>query len=145
MGPLRFIATDQQSNEDGSRLGDGARLALEIVADLCREFQIDEHRIYVTGQSMGGAGTYRPRSARAFAAAVACCSPTSTMPPSIATPGIFTETPTILSPSRCRATASLLEKGGRTSSVHEYARISHNVWRHTEPELIKWLFSKSRG
>ncbi len=39
-------------------LGDGARLALEIVERSCHDFSIDEHRIYVTGQSMGGAGTW---------------------------------------------------------------------------------------
>ena len=56
-------------------LGDGSRMALEVVDALRREFPVDEHRIYVTGQSMGGAGawnvlTYRPLF---FAAAVICC------------------------------------------------------------------------
>jgi predicted peptidase len=56
-------------------LGDGARLALEIVSILCHEFPIDEHRIYVTGQSMGGAGTWHLTAQRPklFAAAAACC------------------------------------------------------------------------
>src|SRR5947207_3023971 len=39
-------------------LGDGNRLAMEIVEKLCHEFPIDQNRIYVTGQSMGGAGTW---------------------------------------------------------------------------------------
>src|SRR5260221_4213824 len=60
--------------------GDGARLALEIVNGLCDQVAIDERRIYVTGQSMGGAGTwnvvtYRPQP---FAAAVICCGSVST-------------------------------------------------------------------
>src|SRR5262249_5238150 len=55
--------------------GDGVGLALEIVQALVRELAIDERRIYVTGQSMGGAGvwnliTHRPQT---FAAAVVCC------------------------------------------------------------------------
>ena len=56
-------------------LGDGARLALGIIDALCREFAIDERRIYVTGQSMGGAGTWHMTAQRPklFAAAVACC------------------------------------------------------------------------
>ena len=50
-------------------------MLLDIVDRLCREFPIDQSRIYVTGQSMGGSGTWniiahRPRF---FAAAVTCC------------------------------------------------------------------------
>ena len=55
--------------------GDGARLALEIVNALCREFAIDERRIYVSGQSMGGSGVWNMIANRPefFAAAVVCC------------------------------------------------------------------------
>lgn len=38
--------------------GDGTRLALEIVDKLRPEFAIDERRIYVAGNSMGGAGVW---------------------------------------------------------------------------------------
>jgi predicted peptidase len=38
--------------------GDGNRLALEIVGGLGREFGIDERRIWVAGNSMGGAGVW---------------------------------------------------------------------------------------
>src|SRR5580704_17856001 len=37
-------------------LGDGSRVALEVIDGLRRDFAIDERRIYVMGQSMGGAG-----------------------------------------------------------------------------------------
>jgi predicted peptidase len=55
--------------------GDGARMALEIVDSLRREFAIDERRIYVTGQSMGGAGAWNMLANRPhfFAAAAICC------------------------------------------------------------------------
>src|SRR5450432_3809058 len=39
-------------------LGYGNRLVLEIVDKLLEEFAIDDRRIYVTGQSMGGAGVW---------------------------------------------------------------------------------------
>ena len=45
-------------------LGDGARLAFEIVDTLVREFGIDERRIYITGQSMGGGGTWHMMAQR---------------------------------------------------------------------------------
>src|SRR5262249_38935670 len=53
----------------------GARPALEIGRSLTRELPIDDRRIYVAGQSMGGAGvwnlvTHHPDT---FAAAIVCC------------------------------------------------------------------------
>jgi len=55
--------------------GEGVRATLEIIDQLLHEFPIDNRRIYVTGQSMGGAGTWhmianRPRF---FAGAAICC------------------------------------------------------------------------
>ena len=56
-------------------LGIGARLAFEVIDSLLGTLPIDRSRIYVTGHSMGGAGTWhmiahRPRF---FAAAVPVC------------------------------------------------------------------------
>ncbi|MGC1448572.1 MAG: prolyl oligopeptidase family serine peptidase [Candidatus Sulfotelmatobacter sp.] len=134
-------------------LGDGARLALEIVAALCREFQIDEHRIYVTGQSMGGAGTWHMTAQRPklFAAAIACCgSPTmEDATASIATPlwnfqGDADQTvPVTLSRERIAA----MRKAGGRPLYTEYAGVDHNVWEwaYTEPELLNWVFSQQRS
>src|SRR5262249_2708320 len=56
-------------------LGDGARVALELIEALRKEFPIDESRIYLTGQSMGGGGVWNmtAHKPKLFAAAVACC------------------------------------------------------------------------
>ena len=50
------------------------------IDELTRELPIDERRIYVTGQSMGGAGVWNMIASRPrlFAAAVICCGSTST-------------------------------------------------------------------
>jgi predicted peptidase len=136
-------------------LGDGSRLALEIVDRLCHEFtqSIDERRIYVTGQSMGGAGTWniianRPRF---FAAAVPCCGSISADDGdgSIDTPlwnfhGDSDKTVPV-SVSRDRI-AARRKAGGRPLST-EYSGVDHNVWEwaFTEPELVKWMFSQRRG
>ena len=133
-------------------LGNGSRKALEIVDKLCREFPIDEHRIYVTGQSMGGAGawnalTYRPRF---FAAAVICCGSVSLEngTGSVETPlwnfhGDSDKTvPVSISRSRMAARRNA---GGRPLYT-EYAGVDHEVWQwaFTEPELPKWLFTQRR-
>ena len=56
-------------------LGDGMRLALDLVDTLRRELPIDPRRLYLTGQSMGGGGAWHAlaQQPRLFAAAVICC------------------------------------------------------------------------
>jgi predicted peptidase len=131
-------------------LGDGARVVFEIVDKLCREFAIDERRIYVTGQSMGGGGTWHMIAQRPkfLAAAAPCCGSTSTEDGtgSVDTPlwnfhGDFDQTVPV-SVSRERI-AALRKAGGRPLST-EYAGVDHNVWEwaYTEPALVKWMFSQ---
>jgi predicted peptidase len=134
-------------------LGQGTGMALEVIDSLVREFPIDERRIYVTGQSMGGAGTWNIISNRPkfFAAAAICCGSRSTEDGtgSIETPvwnfhgGADQTVPVAL--SRDRITAR--RKAGGTPLYTEYAGVDHNVWEwaFTEPELVKWLFSQRRG
>jgi predicted peptidase len=133
-------------------LGDGARLALEIVALLSREFAIDERRIYVTGQSMGGAGVWHMMAQRPelFAAAVACCGSQTAEDPaaSLGTPvwnfhgAADQSVPVSLSRERIAA----LRKAGGHPLYTEYAGVDHNVWQwaYTEPELVKWMFAQRR-
>jgi predicted peptidase len=134
-------------------LGDGARLALEVVDALCREFAIDQQRIYVTGQSMGGAGTWNviTNRPRLFAAAVICCGSISTEDGTgaIDTPlwnfnGDSDQTVAV-STSRDRMAAR--RKAGGHPLYTEYSGVDHNVWQwaYTEPELLKWVFAQQRG
>jgi predicted peptidase len=134
-------------------LGDGSRLALEIVDALRREFAIDDRRIYVTGQSMGGAGVWNVIMHRPnfFAAAVICCGSRSTEDGtgSIKTAlwafqGDADQTvPVTLSRERIAAR----RKAGGHPLYTEYAGVDHNVWEwaYTEPELPKWVFAQRRG
>lgn len=134
-------------------LGDGARLALEIIAALQREFSIDERRIYVTGQSMGGSGTWHMTAQRPelFAAAVACCAAETNEDAlaSLGTPvwnfhgDADKNVPVELSRDRI----AKLRKAGGHPIYTEYAQVEHNVWEwaYTEPELVKWVFSHRRG
>jgi predicted peptidase len=132
--------------------GDGSRLALEIVQELAREFAIDARRLYVMGQSMGGAGawnmiTHRPG---VFAAAVICCGSQTrdNVTRSVRTPmwvfhGNADRTvPVTVSRNRIAA----LRKAGGRPLYTEYAGVDHNVWEwaFTEPALAGWLFAQHR-
>jgi predicted peptidase len=134
-------------------LGDGSRVALEVIDGLRREFAIDEQRIYVMGQSMGGAGVWNMITNRPdfFAAAVICCGSVSTEDGtgSIKTPvwnfhGDSDQTVPV-SVSRDRMAAR--RKAGGHPIFTEYASVDHNVyeWAFTEPELPKWVFDQRRG
>ena len=140
----------QQPAKPVSGFGDGARLALQIIEDLCHELRVDESRIYVTGQSMGGAGvwnllTYRPRF---FAAAVICCGSASSDDGtgSITTPvwnfhgSSDQSVPVSVSRDRIAARA----KAGGHPLYTEYTGVDHNVWQwaYTEPVLLKWVFAQ---
>lgn len=133
-------------------LGDGARLALELIDRLCREFAIDERRIYLAGQSMGGAGVWHLAAVRPnrFAAAVICCgSPSRDDPAASRDTSVWNfhgdadlTVPVTVSRDRI---AALRRAGGRPRST-EYPGVGHNVWdwAFTEPGLVAWVFSKRR-
>jgi len=133
-------------------LGLGARMAFEIVDSLLASLPIDKSRIYVTGHSMGGAGTWhmivqRPRF---FAAAVPVCGHPA---PSTASSvkdvpiwnfhGAVDEVEPVTSSSTM---IDALHKAGGRPLHTEYAEIGHNVfmWAYTEPALVEWLFAQKR-
>jgi len=132
--------------------GQGVSLALEVIDVVRHEFPIDDRRIYVTGQSMGGAGTWNMIASRPgfFAAAVPCCGATSKDDgtASLETPlwnfhGDSDQTvPVSLSRERIRARR---KAGGHPLST-EYAGVDHNVWEwaFTEPAMVEWMFAQKR-
>jgi len=133
--------------------GLGVSLALEVVDALRHEFPIDDRRTYVTGQSMGGAGTWNMIATRPgfFAAAVPVCGSISKDDgtASLETPlwnfhGDSDQTVPV-SCSRDRM-AARRKAGGHPLST-EYAGVDHNVWEwaFTEPSLVSWVFSLQRS
>src|SRR5262249_42322919 len=123
--------------------GDGARTALDIVQALGREFAIDDRRLYVMGQSMGGAGVWNliAHQPNVFPAAVICGGSATPDDVAAAVPlplwnfhGDADRTvPVTVSRDRIAA----LRKGGGHPLSTEYAGVDHNVWEwaFTEPSL----------
>jgi poly(3-hydroxybutyrate) depolymerase len=91
-------------------------MALEVVDVVRREFAIDERRVYVMGQSMGGAGVWNVMAHRPhfFAAAVICCGSNS---PDDGTASIemqlWTSTQTPTTRYQCPYRASVWRQDGR--------------------------------
>jgi predicted peptidase len=134
-------------------LGDGARLAFEIIDALRREYQIDERRVYITGQSMGGAGVWHMTAQRPrfFAAAVICCGtqPSDDAVASVATPlwNFHGDADATVPVSVSRDRIAAMRKAGGHPHYTEYAGVGHNVWQlaYTEPALVQWVFSQRRS
>jgi len=151
-GWIKYDFSQEPANELPG-FGDGARLALEIVEALRREFAIDERRIYVAGNSMGGAGVWNIIANRwhFFAAAVICCGGVS---PDDGT-GSF-ETPLwdfhggadeVVPVSSSRDRIEARRRAGGRPLYTEYAGVDHDGATRlafTEPELVKWVFAQQR-
>jgi predicted peptidase len=133
--------------------GDGARLAVEIVDHLLSEFAIDERRIYVIGQSMGGAGTWNAiaNRPRLFAAAVICCGSVSSEHggEAIETPlwNFHGDSDKTVPVSLSRERIAARRKAGGRPLYTEYTGVDHNVWQwaFTEPAVVDWMFAQRRG
>jgi predicted peptidase len=143
----------QQPAKELPGFGDGARLALEIVDGLRREFPIDERRIYIAGNSMGGAGVWNVLANRPnfFAAAVICCGGESPDDGtgSVATPlwDFHADADEVVPVSSSRDRIAARRRAGGRPIYTEYAGVDHdgaNRLAFTEPELPRWVFSQRR-
>ena len=133
-------------------LGDGARVAFEVIDALRRELPIDDRRIYITGQSMGGAGVWHMIAQRRslFAAAVVCCGSASSdnAADAVTTPlwNFHGDADATVPIAVSRQRLSALRKAGGQPISTEYADVGHNSWEwaYTEPALVRWAFAHRR-
>ena len=127
-------------------------LVLQLIDDLVARHAIDTDRIYVTGQSMGGAGTYAAlvRRPGLFAAAVPVCGgwdpavapKLAHIPMWIFHGGDDRRVPT----QRSRDMVAALKAAGSPVRYREYPGVGHNSWNRTyaTAELWEWLFEQRR-
>jgi predicted peptidase len=125
----------------------------ELMEALQKEFPIDPARIYITGLSMGGYGTWDAlaRKPNTFAAAAPICGGGDP-----ATAGRFKHVPvwafhgdqdTAVKPHRSREMIAALKAAGGEPKYTEYAGVAHNSWAQTyaDPALYEWLFAQRRA
>jgi predicted peptidase len=133
--------------------GDGARLALQIVDGLRHEFAIDDRRIYVAGNSMGGAGVWNVLANREnfFAAAVITAGGVSPDDGtgSVATPlwDFHGESDEVVPVSSARDRIAARRKAGGHPLYTEYPGADHDSVARlgfTEPSLVQWVFHQRR-
>ena len=133
---------------------DGAPLSalMELIKSSLKEHAIDPARIYVTGQSMGGAGTYSAILAEPhlFAAAVPVCGrgqPDQAKKIVHIPIWIFHgELDRVVPTQHSRDMNAALKKAGGKPTYTEYAGVRHNSWTpaYADKKLWEWLFAQKR-
>lgn len=128
------------------------QLSLELLESLQKEFSIDSSRLYVTGLSMGGFGTWDiiQRRPDLFAAAAPICgggdvdgAKTMAKLPIWVFHG---DQDTAVKTQRSRDMVAALKAAGGEPKYTEYKNTGHNSWSPTysDPKFYEWLFAQQK-
>lgn len=139
--------------EPDSGLTPAARMVLEIVEALAAEYPIDTDRLILTGQSMGGGGTWYLLTKRPhmFAAAIPICGiwAEPDIAPAIAHMPLWIfhgDQDRAVPVDVSRVMVEALKAAGGNPAYTEYAGVGHNSWdwAYTEPALVPWAMAQRR-
>lgn len=128
------------------------RLTLELIEELLLKYNIDKHRVYVTGISLGGEGTFDIVSRRPdlFAAAVPISGIADVERASSVKAVAFWvfhgEMDEINPVKYSRMMVQTLRGEGASPKYTEYPGAGHSIWdrAYNEPELLQWLFNQKK-
>jgi predicted peptidase len=140
-------------NRDGSMKDEPTQptqLLLNLLEEIMKDYPIDESRIYITGVSMGGFGTWDllARFPNKFAAAAPVCGggDEKTAPAIRHIPiwAFHGAKDSVVSPRESRTMISALQKAGGQPGYTEYPDVAHDSWvqAYQEPHLLPWLFKQ---
>lgn len=127
--------------------------ALEAMDAFTLKHPIDQKRIYVTGQSMGGVGTFGAMSLRpdVFAAAIPVCGgwdpKNAGKVKHIAIWVFHGDKDKVVPTEYSRKMVEAIRKAGGSPKYTEYEGVGHNSWSKTyaSSETWEWLFQQKRA
>lgn len=122
-----------------------------LIKKLKKQFSLDHNRLYIGGLSMGAMGTFDAvkQNPKLFAAAFAICGGANPeIAKRISNPSwwIFHgEVDEVVPAKYSQQMYDALKKEGADVKLTMYPDVNHGSWTNAfaEPELLKWLFSKS--
>ena len=140
------------SHETPQKPSDAFASLIPLLESLQKSLPVDPKRLYVTGLSMGGYGTWDliSRLPETFAAAVPICGGgDESKAPAIAKvpQWIFHGgADTVVKPERSRNMVDALKKAGAEPKYTEYEGVGHNSWdkAYADAEMWAWLFSQKK-
>ncbi len=143
--PESLKATDSPTN--------AAKLTFELLQSLMKSESIDANRIYITGYSLGGEGTFDfiSREPNLFAAAVPICGVSDTSKARLIKDipiWVFHGSDDKVNPAEySRIMVKSIVNAGGTPKYTEYSGVGHKCWdkAYAEPELLEWLFKQNRN
>ncbi|MCS6905193.1 MAG: PHB depolymerase family esterase [Bacteroidia bacterium] len=126
--------------------------ATALILQTIKNYPIDTHRVYLTGLSMGGFGTWdlAMRNPHLFAALVPVCgggdSTQAYRVAHIPTWIFHGAQDEVISVERSRSMVRSLRRVGANPLYTEYSTLKHNSWdsAYSNPALYTWLFSQHR-
>lgn len=129
-----------------------AKWTFELIDQLIAKLSIDKRRIYITGYSMGGEGTFDflTRKPDLFAAAIPICSVSDTAKAAsisrIPVWAFHGDKDDVNDVKYSRYMIDALRKSGGKPKYTEYPGIGHNIVAkaYTEPGLYDWLFVQKK-
>lgn len=146
----RWVEVDfhQPYNRQPAEISKPLRLLMELIDSLINHCPVDRQRIYVTGLSMGGFGTWDliERYPAFFAAAVPVCGGGDELlanklikVPIWAFHGKLDE---VVTPARSENMIKAIQNAGGHPLYTGYPDMGHACWEETysDPVLFKWLF-----
>jgi predicted peptidase len=139
-------------------VSESLRMAIEVVEKTAAEMKVDRSRIYVTGLSMGGYGTWDALARRPdlFAAGVAICgagdvaSAAKLTKAGVAVWAFHGDKDNVVPPAGSRDMAAAFKQAGAAEPQFKYtelAGVSHNAWSPAwkTPGLWTWLMSQKKS
>ena len=140
-------------NKDGSMKANPTptmQLVIGLIERIVKENKIDPTRIYITGVSMGGFGTWDllARFPTKFAAAIPICGGAD-----VGIANRIKHVPQwifhgaedkLVHPNQSRRMVKALQRAGGIPKYTEYPHVAHDSWvkAYQEPNLLPWLFKQ---
>jgi predicted peptidase len=133
--------------------GTAHQLALQCLDDVLKDPNVDPARVYITGLSSGGFGTFACLQARPqqFAAAIALSGwlPDPNKIPTYAHVPIWIlhgNVDTIINVNQSRRTYDLLAKAGADVRYDELDKAGHGIFgmAYNTPDLVDWLSARKK-
>ena len=143
---------------DGASTPQASQMTVDLAAAVMALDEVlallaaDPNRVYLTGLSMGGFGTWdlAARTPERFAALLPICGGgDETTAPQLARLPIWCfhgAADTVVLPARSRAMIAAIRAAGGAAAYTELAGVGHDAWTpaYRDPDVLDWLFRQRR-